>query len=56
VITEVDNLFYAQLWLGFRITYLVGAMLNLYQYKMIRAVIWAPSIIVLLGMGSNLVA
>jgi uncharacterized MAPEG superfamily protein len=56
VITEVDNLFCAQLWLGFRVTYLVGAMLNLYQYKMIRAVIWAPSIIVLLGMGSNLVA
>jgi uncharacterized MAPEG superfamily protein len=56
VITDVDNLFYAQLWLGFRITYLVGAMLNLYQYKMIRAIIWAPSIIVLLGMGSNLVA
>ena len=54
VILEVDNLILAQSWLGLRVLYLVGAIANLYQYKMIRPVIWLPSIVILVCMGCNL--
>ena len=54
VILEVDNLMLAQTWLILRIAYLLGAIFNLYKYKMIRPIIWLPSIIVLISMGCNL--
>ena len=54
VILEVDNLMLAQTWLGLRVLYLVGAMADLYRFKMIRPIIWLPSIIVLVCMGCNL--
>jgi uncharacterized MAPEG superfamily protein len=56
VVLDVDNLLNAQLWLGFRVLYLLGAVLNLYRFKMIRPIIWIPSIVILFMMGSNLVA
>ena len=56
VVLEIDNLLYAQIWFGLRIAYLLGAAFDLYRFKMIRPVVWAPSIIVLLLMGSNLIA
>jgi len=54
VILEVDNLILAQTWLGLRVLYLLGAMADLYRFKMIRPIIWLPSIIVLVCMGCNL--
>ena len=54
VILNVDNLMLAQMWLILRIAYLLGAMFNLYRYKMIRPIIWLPSIVVLVCMGCNL--
>ena len=33
VVLEVDNLLNAQLWLGFRILYLLGAVFNLYKFR-----------------------
>lgn len=54
VVLEIDNLFLAQCWLLLRVVYLIGAAINLYQYKMVRAFIWAPSIIILVSMGLNL--
>ena len=54
VILNVDNLMLAQIWLILRIAYLMGAMFNLYRYKMIRPIIWLPSIVVLVCMGCNL--
>ena len=54
VILDVDNLMLAQAWLGLRVVYLLGAMLNLYRFKMIRPIIWLPSIVVLVCMGFNL--
>ena len=54
VILEVDNLMLAQTWLGLRVLYLLGAMADLYRFKMIRPTIWLPSIIVLVCMGCNL--
>jgi len=54
VILEVDNLMVAQIWFGLRVAYLIGAVLNLYRFKMIRPVIWLPSIIALVCMGCNL--
>ena len=54
VILDVDNLMLAQTWLILRIAYLLGAIFNLYRYKMIRPIIWLPSIIVLICMGCNL--
>jgi uncharacterized MAPEG superfamily protein len=54
VILDVDNLFLAQVWLGLRVAYLLGAILNLYRFKMIRPLIWLPSIVVLVCMGCNL--
>ena len=54
VILEVDNLMLAQTWLGLRVLYLLGAMADLYRFKMIRPIIWLPSIIVLVCRGCNL--
>tara|TARA_B100000886_G_C20338932_1_gene455769 strand:+ start:485 stop:865 length:381 start_codon:yes stop_codon:yes gene_type:complete len=56
IILEVDNLLYAQLWFGFRILYLLGAVFNLYKFKMVRPTVWAPSVILLFMMGTNLVS
>ena len=56
VVLDVDNLLNAQLWLGFRILYLLGAIFNLYQFKMVRPVVWTPSVLILFMMGANLVA
>ena len=54
VIQDVDNLMLAQTWFGLRVIYLLGAVFDLYRFKMVRPVIWLPSIIVLAWMGSNL--
>ena len=56
VVLEVDNLLLAQIWLGLRVVYLLGAMVDLYRFKHVRPFIWAPSVIVLFMMGSNLIA
>ena len=54
IILNVDNLMLAQSWFGLRIIYLIGAIFNLYQYKLIRPLIWLPSIVTLVLMGCNL--
>jgi len=54
IILNVDNLVLAQAWFGLRVLYLIGAILNLYQYKLIRPIIWLPSIVILVLMGCNL--
>ena len=54
VILDIDNLFLAQVWFGLRVAYLLGAIINLYRFKMIRPLIWLPSIVVLVCMGCNL--
>lgn len=54
VILEVDNLMLAQTWLGLRALYLIGAMADLYRFKMVRPLIWLPSIVILFCMGCNL--
>ena len=54
VILEIDNLMLAQTWFGLRVAYLLGAIFNLYRFKMIRPIIWLPSVIVLVCMGCNL--
>ena len=54
VIMDIDNLMLAQSWLGLRVLYLFGAIVDLYRFKMIRPIIWLPSIIVLVCMGCNL--
>ena len=54
VIMDIDNLMLAQSWLGLRVLYLLGAIVDLYRFKMIRPIIWLPSIIVLVCMGCNL--
>lgn len=54
LILKVDNLLLAQTWFALRVVYLLGAILDLYKYKMIRPVIWLPSIIVLVCMACNL--
>jgi uncharacterized MAPEG superfamily protein len=56
LVLEIDNLLYAQIWFGLRVAYLLGAAFDLYRFKMVRPFVWAPSIIVLLLMGSNLIA
>ncbi len=48
------NLLLAKIWFGLRITYLVGAALDLYSIPMVRPIIWLPSIVVLIMMGLNL--
>jgi uncharacterized MAPEG superfamily protein len=54
VIQDIDNLMLAQTWFGLRVVYLLGAVLDLYRFKMVRPVIWLPSVIVLVCMGCNL--
>ena len=54
IILNVDNLMLAQTWFGLRVLYLLGAIFNLYQYKLIRPIIWLPSIVILVLMGCNL--
>ena len=54
IILNVDNLMLAQSWFGLRVLYLLGAIFNLYQYKLIRPIIWLPSIVILVLMGCNL--
>jgi uncharacterized MAPEG superfamily protein len=54
IILNVDNLVLAQAWFGLRVLYFIGAILNLYQYKLIRPIIWLPSIVILVLMGCNL--
>lgn len=54
IVLEVDNLMLAQTWFILRIIYLFAAVLNLFKYKMIRPLIWLPSIVVLVCMGCNL--
>ena len=54
VIMDIDNLMLAQSWLGLRVLYLLGAIVDLYRFKMIRPIIWLPSIVVLVCMGFNL--
>ena len=54
IILNVDNLMLAQAWFGLRVLYLLGAIFNLYQYKLIRPIIWIPSIVILVLMGCNL--
>ena len=54
IILDIDNLFLAQVWFGLRVAYLLGAILNLYRFKMIRPLIWLPYIVVLVCMGCNL--
>ena len=54
IILNVDNLMLAQAWFGLRVLYLLGAIFNLYQYKLIRSIIWLPSIVILVLMGCNL--
>ena len=48
------NLILAQVWFGLRITYLLGAAVNLYAIPVIRPLIWIPSIVMLVMMGLNL--
>tara|TARA_E500000178_G_C17031039_1_gene760542 strand:+ start:1253 stop:1576 length:324 start_codon:yes stop_codon:yes gene_type:complete len=54
IILNVDNLMLAQAWFGLRVLYLLGAIFNLYQYKLIRPIIWIPSVVILVLMGCNL--
>ena len=54
VIQDVDNLMLAQTWFGLRVVYLLGAVLDLYRFKMVRPVILLPSVLVLVCMGCNL--
>ena len=56
LINDVDNLMLAKVWFGFRILYLIGAMLNLYRFPLIRPVIWLPSIVALVMMGLNIIS
>jgi uncharacterized MAPEG superfamily protein len=54
VVLDVDNLMLAKSWFGLRIVYLLGHMVNLYRFPLIRPVIWLPSIVILIMMGLNL--
>ncbi len=54
VVLDVDNLMLAKSWFGLRIVYLLGHMVNLYRFPLIRPVIWIPSIVILVMMGLNL--
>ena len=56
LINNVYNLMLAKVWFGFRILYLIGAMLNLYRFPLIRPVIWLPSIVALVMMGLNIIS
>ena len=48
------NLMLAQVWVGLRVAYLLGAVVNIYKIPMIRPLVWLPSIVVLVMMGLNL--
>ena len=54
VIQDVDNLMLVQTWFGIRVAYCLGDVLDIYRFKMVRPVIWLPSVIVLVCMGCNL--
>ena len=54
VVLDVDNLMLAKSWFGLRIVYLLGHMVNLYRFPLIRPIIWLPSIVILVMMGLNL--
>jgi len=54
VIQNVDNLLLAQTWFVLRIVYLFGSVANIYKYKLIRPIVWLPSIVILICMGLNL--
>ena len=54
VVLDVDNLILAKSWFGLRIVYLLGHMVNLYKFPLIRPLIWLPSIVILVMMGLNL--
>ena len=51
VVLDVDNLMLAKSWFGLRIVYLLGHMVNLYRFPLIRPAIWLPSIVILVMMG-----
>ena len=54
VVLDVDNLMLAKSWFGLRIVYLLGHVINLYKFPLIRPIIWIPSIVIFLMMGLNL--
>ena len=54
VVLDVDNLMLAKSWFGLRIVYLLGHVINLYKFPLIRPTIWTPSIVILVMMGLNL--
>ena len=54
VVLDVDNLMLAKSWFGLRIVYLLGHVINLYKFPLIRPIIWIPSIVILVMMGLNL--
>ena len=54
VVLDIDNLMLAKSWFAFRIVYLLGHMVNLYRFPLIRPIIWLPSIVILVMMGLNL--
>ena len=54
VVLDVDNLMLAKSWFGLRIVYLLGHIINLYRFPLIRPVIWLPSIVILVMMVLNL--
>ena len=54
VVLDIDNLMLAKSWFGLRIVYLLGHMVNLYKFPLIRPLIWLPSIVILVMMGMNL--
>ena len=54
VVLDVDNLMLAKSWFGLRIVYLLGHIVNLYRFPLIRPAIWLPSIVILVMMGLNL--
>ena len=54
VVLDIDNLMLAQAWFGIRVIYLIGHIIDLYRFPLIRPVIWLPSIAVLIMMGLNL--
>lgn len=53
-VLNVDNLMLAKIWFGLRIIYLVGHMIDLYRFPIVRPAIWIPSIVILVMMGLNL--
>ena len=54
VVLDIDNLMLAKSWFGLRIVYLLGHVINLYKFPLIRPIIWLPSIVILVMMGLNL--